>query len=415
MPKIRKSTIIKDKRGFHYYQTMSFQDTIGNKKKRVMRYLGKELTKSELTFKKKEFDKHYDYVDTNTIKGNPQMKNPNTLAVILRYYDKYNKKRVTDLELSEVTCRNHRGYTEQFRKFIDKKYPNILINKISTDMIKKFVIHRKNKKLSPNTIKNDLTYLKTFFKWCIRERYLIDNPYDHTIKQPKYVPRTLDQVPIGKEWDILYKFISKSLTFNPTTDDEKKKWTWFNRNQDFKEQIFLMLNTAMRGGEVQILKWKQGDTDYGQPRFPYAYLNRDRRSCTIYFKRTLTTSFEFNEPTIEMLEKRYERRNPKDIYVFSNPQTNNKYNKSQLVDNFNRLCEGLGLVKDTQKSLFTPHSIRHGVISQLLSSGNHSIQDISKVVARHSKIGTTYDIYGHFQTGKGKSILDTLSNDKDPL
>jgi hypothetical protein len=46
MPKKRKSTLIKDKRGFNYYQTMSFQDTIGNKKKRVMRYLGKNMTKS---------------------------------------------------------------------------------------------------------------------------------------------------------------------------------------------------------------------------------------------------------------------------------------------------------------------------------------------------------------------------------
>jgi integrase len=411
MPKKRKSTLIKDNRGFNYYQTMSFQDTIGNKKKRVMRYLGKNMTKSELTSRKKELDKHYDYIDTNTIKGNPQMKNPNTLGVILKAYDKYNKKRVEDLELSEVTCRNHRGYTEQFRKFIDKKHPKILVNSITTKMIKDYVLFRKRQKLSNNTIKNDLTYIKTFFKWCIRERYIIDNPYDHTIKQPKYVPRTLDQVPIGKEWDILYKFISKSLSFNPTTDDERKKWTWFNRNTDFKEQVFLMLNTAMRGGEVQILKWKKGDMDYGTPRFPYCHLNRDMKSATIYFKRTLTTSFEFNEPTINMLKERYDRRHPKDIYVFSNPQTNNKYNKSQLVDNFNRLCEGLGLVdKDTQKSLFTPHAIRHGVISQLLSSGNHSIQDISKVVARHSKIGTTYDIYGHFQKGKGKSILDTLSN-----
>ena len=79
------------------------------------------------------------------------------------------------------------------------------------------------------------------------------------------------------------------------------------------------------------------------------------------------------------------------------------------------MCEGLGLVdKDTQKSLFSPHSVRHGVISQLLADG-HRIEDISKVVARHSKIGTTYDIYGHFQKGKGKSILDTLANDREKL
>jgi integrase len=245
----------------------------------------------------------------------------------------------------------------------------------------------------------------------LRENHIVENPYNHEIKMPKYQPRTIDQIPIGKEWERLYDFISKSLDFNPNTDELKKKWTWFNRNKDFKEMLFIMLNTAMRGGEVRILKWKPNDKEYGTPRFPYAHLNRDMKSATIYFKRTLTTNFEFNQKTIDLIAKRYDERNPKDVYVFTNPQTNTHYNDSQFNDNFNRLCEGLGLVdKDTQKSLFSPHSVRHGVISQLLADG-HRIEDISKVVARHSKIGTTYDIYGHFQRGKGKSILDTLSKD----
>ena len=110
-----------------------------------------------------------------------------------------------------------------------------------------------------------------------------------------------------------------------------------------------------------------------------------------------------------MIQKRFDSRNPKDKYVFTNPGTNNKYSKEWLISNFKRLCEGLGLVdKRTQEPLFTPHSIRHGVISQLLKQGI-PIQDISRVVARHSKIGTTYDIYGHIQVGKGKSILDSLN------
>ena len=61
--------------------------------------------------------------------------------------------------------------------------------------------------------------------------------------------------------------------------DECKK---NNKNINFKEQIFMMLNTAMRGGEVQILKWKPDKLDYGKPTFPYAHLNRDMKTATIY-------------------------------------------------------------------------------------------------------------------------------------
>ena len=79
-----------------------------------------------------------------------------------------------------------------------------------------------------------------------------------------------------------------------------------------------------------------------------------------------------------------------------------------------RAGKEISLRGEKQKSLFTPHAIRHGVISRLLNEGT-PIQDISKSIARHSKIGTTYDIYGHIQSGKGKSILDTLSNEKEKL
>jgi len=414
-PKNRKSSIYTDKKGFSYYQTMSYDGTFGHAKGRVNKYLGKNLTKAELNARQKELNEYYNMVDTNTIVGNPIIKKPKVIDNVFEEYQRYNKQRVDDDELGYTTYKNHTGYTEQFRKFIVRQKQNIRIHEITTDHIKKYIRFRRRQKLTDNTIRNDLTYLKTFFKWLMRESHIVENPYNHEIKMPKYQPRTIDQIPMGEDWDRLYDFITNSLDFKPTTNADKKKWTWFNRSKDFKEMLFIMLNTAMRGGEARILKWKPNDIEYGTPRFPYCHLNRDRKSATIYFKRTLTTNFEFNQKTIDLIEKRYDTRNPKDVYVFTNPQTNSHYNDSQFNENFNRLCEGLGLVdKDTQKSLFSPHSVRHGVISQLLADG-HRIEDISKVVARHSKIGTTYDIYGHFQKGKGKSILDTLANDREKL
>ena len=216
---------------------------------------------------------------------------------------------------------------------------------------------------------------------------------------PKYQARSTDKIPMGEDWERLYDFIDKSLDFVPTTDDELKKWTWFNNNKDFREVLYFMLNTAMRGGEVLILKWERGQDDIGEPRFPYAHLNRDMKTITIYFKRTLTTNFELPSNLIMMINERYNRGD--NTYVFTNTNTGGKYSKEWLVNNFRKLNTGLGLVDKKQKTLFQPHSIRHGVISQLLAKGV-AIQDISKTIARHSKIGTTYDIYGHIQSGKGK-------------
>ena len=342
------------------------------------------------------------------------MKNPDTLEVILNKYEKYNKERVANDELSQITYVNHTNYTKHFRVWFDKKYGKLKINKLTTQHIKEYTLHRKRKGLKPNTIKNDLTYLRTFFKWVVRENYIQDNPFNHEIKMPKYQPRQTDKIPMGEDWERLYDFLNKSLEFTPTTDDEKKKWTWFNQNKDFRECLFFLLNTAMRGGEVLILKWEPGKRDIGEPRFPYAHLNRDMKTITIYFKRTLTTNFELPSNLILMINERFNNRGNNE-YVFTNPNTGGRYSKEWLVNNFRKLIKGLGLVdKKTQEALFTPHSIRHGVISELLNKGV-PIQDISKSIARHSKIGTTYDIYGHIQSGKGKSILDTLSNAKEKI
>ena len=204
--------------------------------------------------------------------------------------------------------------------------------------------------MKPNTIKNDLTYLRTFFKWVVRENYIQDNPFNHEIKMPKYQASSTDKIPMGEDWERLYDFIQKSLRFIPNTDDEKKKWTWFNNNQDFREVIYFMLNTAMRGGEVLILKWQADPTDIGEPRFPYAHLNRDMKTITIYFKRTLTTNFELPSGCIMMIKERYKNKGD-NKYVFTNQNTGGRYSKEWLVNNFRKLIKGRGLVdKKTQEA-----------------------------------------------------------------
>ena len=42
---MRKSNIDKDKRGIYYYQTWSYYNTSGDKKKQVRKYIGKKTPK----------------------------------------------------------------------------------------------------------------------------------------------------------------------------------------------------------------------------------------------------------------------------------------------------------------------------------------------------------------------------------
>ena len=130
MKQTRKSKIYTDKKGYTYYQTMSFEDTYGNKKKRIYKYVGKQLTATEIKRKKKELDDFYNQVDTNSIKGNAVMKNPETLEVVLNRYEKYNADRVANDELSRFTYVNHTNYTKQFRKWFDKKFGKLKVIKL---------------------------------------------------------------------------------------------------------------------------------------------------------------------------------------------------------------------------------------------------------------------------------------------
>ena len=67
------------------------------------------------------------------------------------------------------------------------------------------------------------------------------------------------------------------------------------------------------------------------------------------------------------------------------------------------LCSGLGLVDELQHPLYTPHSIRHGVVSRLINQGVDMFK-IQKLL-RHSSIRTTLDIYGHLQQ---EDLTDTM-------
>jgi len=165
-----------------------------------------------------------------------------------------------------------------------------------------------------------------------------------------------------------------------------------------------MVNTGMRGGEVRIIKWTKGENDTPNQPESYVYLNRGMDKLCIYFKGTYGEIPLTND--LQDVFKKLKKTRGDNTYVFQNQRTGGPYQKRYFTKCFSKLCSGLGLVDQLQHPLYTPHSIRHGVVSRLIGQGVDMFK-IQKLL-RHSSIRTTLDIYGHLQQEDLTKTMDLL-------
>ena len=411
---MRTSSIYKDKRGFYFYQTWSYYDTNGTKKKKVQKYLGKKSPK-ELRTLKKEWDTFFDDVDKGGKKGNPFKSPPRPISKMIYHYQNNERDRYELKEISKSTLRFNIENTTLFLNYVLENLGDLLIHRVSTKTILDYRNHRQDLGLKPNTISINLRTLRPFFNWCVDRGYITDSPYTKEVKLPKYNTRLTEEIPIGEDWERLYDFCKDSLTFTPkgvyakrskgyNQHIRKNKWDWWNDNKWFKYMIYIMVNTGMRGGEVRILKWERGPEDNPSQPDSYSYLDREMRKLCIYFKGSYGEVPLTND--LRNMFKKLRRDRGDNIYVFQNPRSQGPYQKRYFYENFRRLCIGLGLVDKEQKPLYTPHSIRHGVVSRLIRKG----VDMFKIqrLLRHSSIRTTLDIYGHLQQDDLTETMDLL-------
>ena len=210
---------------------------------------------------------------------------------------------------------------------------------------------------------------------------------------------------MGDDWKRLYEFVEASISFEETDSDDKRKWDWYNHNDWFKYIIWIMANTAMRGGEVRMLKWKKGKFDSIDKPHPFIYLNKDFTRFHIHFKGSyaeLPISKKLNKFFSEL------KKTNKGLgeYVFQSEITNEPYGKDTFAKLFNKLCIGLGLVDDEQKSLYSPHSLRHAVVTDLISK-NVNIYRIQKLL-RHTDIRTTLNNYGHLLPSDLEEVMEQI-------
>ncbi len=373
------------KDGYYYYQIYLYDSKVGRKTPTQIS-LGTKI-KTEGMKLKKDWDTHFDSVTQQ----NPFQRPPQPLTKLVNEFIEEDEKKYQLGDLSQSTLRFHRENLNIFLNWYLDEYGNKQIQRIGTTDINEYLLHRKRKGLSPNTVSINLRNVRTFFKWCVKVNYLTESPFTSDIEIPSYKRRSDENVPDNDDWKRIYDFTEKSLDFKPIKNGERQKWDWFNENWWFRYMVWILLNMGMRIGEVRLMKWKKGKTDTTTKRKSFVYLNKDLTEMFIYFKGsdgTLTIP-----PKVQKVLKELKKRNGKEEYVFQSPKTSEPLDKSVINKSFRKYMVGLGLVDDEEKSLYTPHSLRHSFVSQLLQK-NVPLFNISKIL-RHSSIRTTSDIYGH--------------------
>ena len=104
------------------------------------------------------------------------------------YYLRYERN------ASPSTLRDYRFDIEQFCEFLTPPgEPTLPLDKVDHRVIREFVSWLWDRRLEKASVARRLAVLRTFFKYCVREKYAKQNPARlvSTPKLPKRVPRVL--------------------------------------------------------------------------------------------------------------------------------------------------------------------------------------------------------------------------------
>ena len=78
-------------------------------------------------------------------------------------------------DLREWTQKSYRNYRKQILKYFR---PDIPVTQITLDDVEKYEVFRKSQGVAPKTVRHDLAYLSTFFKFCLKKKYISTSPME---------------------------------------------------------------------------------------------------------------------------------------------------------------------------------------------------------------------------------------------
>lgn len=280
--------------------------------------------------------------------------------------------------LSENTLVAYKNDVLQYQEYLKTTYEIEDILRANFQMVRSWVVYLIEQKDMSSTINRKISCLKSFYKFALRNEWILSNPTAKLIR-PKVPQRLPKEIPLYKMTDL-----KDSLKINASDES-------FQTYRDYA--MFMTFYTCgMRRNELQELTWEKFDFI--------------QKQVLVFGKGKKERWIPLHTSLIEILETYRNIVNAQGFdttnYVFLND------NGAKLYPNFiYRTIKKYLQMVSTQNGI-GPHTLRHSFATHLLNNGAEL--NAIKEMLGHSSLAST-QVYTHNSIEKLKKIHE-LSHPK---
>ncbi len=278
-----------------------------------------------------------------------------------RHIEKFLRYLEIERNASPHTILNYRLDLEEFRDFLK----DVDVAKVDYLLVRKYLAHMKERKLTARTVGRKLSSLRSFFKFLIKDGYLKANPTDAITspKQEKTLPKFLTEEDAVR------------LVEAPPTDTLKGL-----RDRAILETLY---STGMRISELVSLIEDRIDFIGGTMKV----LGKGKKERLV----------PCGERALRAIRNYLKRRDVRTNVIFLNK------NKKPLGARGIRKMMDKYILLISLKEHISPHTLRHSFATHLLNRGA-DLRSVQELLG-HSNLSTT-QIYTHLTTDKLKSVYE---------
>ncbi|MCR4848148.1 MAG: tyrosine-type recombinase/integrase [Bacteroidales bacterium] len=258
---------------------------------------------------------------------------------------------------SALTAKSYLRDLERYAKYLSSSYELTDLTKVTTPMVKSFLVQLKSEDLSNRSINRMISTLKTFYKYCMREGLIEKSPMTgvRNLKLPKNLVKFVPESDINK------------VSFENCDDYTIKR----------DELLFeILYQTGIR--KAELIGLKDGDVDRMAMRIKV--LGKRNKERFIPIGRNLLQMIEHYQA---LRDERFETH-PDRLLLNDKGEEMTPY---FVYNKVHQLLEGVTSLR--QKS---PHVLRHTFATHLLDEGA-SLVAIQKLLG-HTDLATT-QVYAH--------------------
>ena len=272
----------------------------------------------------------------------------------------------SEKRFSKLTVSAYRRDLTQFAAYLAKTYELEDLTKVTTLMVKSYIVQLKEKGLENRSINRKMSTLRSFYKYCLREQKVEKTPMTgiKAMKQPKTLAKFVSETDINK------------VSFSDADD--------FPTHRD-RLLFELLYQTGMRQAELRGLR----DADVDKFGMKLKVLGKRNKERVIPLSKQMVTMIEQYQA---MRDAAFATRADRLLLNDKGEEMSPYY----VYNKVHQMLEGVTTLK--QKS---PHVLRHTFATHLLDEGA-DLRAIQELLG-HQDLATT-QIYAHTTIEQLKQI-----------